>query len=134
MPQAIQIETQAEQQGLPHLHRQTAAWGASRELAFDRREDALDQCATPVELLWKGSPHLGTHSVHAPSFLSTLGGDNTLRSELLPNVGVISLAVEFASASTSPMRVCWEAVLTTAGKFAQSFHGPRRAVCDNKNC
>ena len=102
MPQAIQIETQAEQQGLPHLHRQAAAWGASRELAFDRREDALDQRATPVELLRKGSPHLGTHSVHAPSFLSTLGGDNTLRSELLTNVGVISLAVEFGIGQHQP--------------------------------
>jgi len=73
MPQVVQIETQAEQQGLPHLHRQTAAWGASRELAFNRREDALDQCATPIELLRERSPHLGTDSVHAPSFLSTLG-------------------------------------------------------------
>ena len=53
MPQPIQIETQAEQQGLPHLHRQTAARGAGRELAFDRREDALDQRAAPVELLGK---------------------------------------------------------------------------------
>jgi hypothetical protein len=38
------------------------------------------------------------------------------------------------SASTSPMRVCCEAVPTTADKFAQAFQGPRRAICDNSNC
>ena len=82
MPQAIQIETQAADHSLSHPHRQTAAWGARRELAFDR-EDALDQRATPVELLREGWPHLG--SVPAPSFLSTLRGNNTLRSALLTN-------------------------------------------------
>ena len=131
MPQAIQIETQAADHSLSHPHRQTAAWGARRELAFDR-EDALDQRATPVELLRKGWPHLG--SVPAPSFLSTLRGNNTLRSALLTNLGAISLAVEFGIGQPSPMRVCWDAVLTTAGKFAQSSHAPRRAVCDNRNC
>ena len=34
MPQAVQIETQAEQQSLAHLHRQAAAWSASRELGL----------------------------------------------------------------------------------------------------
>jgi hypothetical protein len=94
MPQAIQIETQAEQQGLTHRHAQTASRCPSRELAFDRREYALDQCATPIGSLRECPPHLGTHAAHAPSFLSAFGGDYTLRSKFLPNVGVISLAVE----------------------------------------
>jgi len=96
MPQAIQIETQAEQQGLAHLHRQAAGWGAGRELAFEQKKNVLDRGATPVQLLRKSPPHLSTHSARAPSFLSTLGGDDTLHPELMTNVGVITLAVEFS--------------------------------------
>jgi hypothetical protein len=62
MPQAIQIETQAEQQGLANLHAQTVARGTSRKLAFDRGEDALDQSTAPVQPLWKYPPHFGTHA------------------------------------------------------------------------
>jgi hypothetical protein len=46
-------------------------------------------------LLRKGASHLGAYSVDAPGFLSAFRGDHTLRSKLLPDVGVISLAVEF---------------------------------------
>ncbi len=53
MLQAVQIETQAKQQGLAHLHRQAAAWSASRELALDRGEDTLDQRAVAIESLRK---------------------------------------------------------------------------------
>ena len=76
MPQAIQIETQSEQQGLTFLRAQRAARRTSRELAFHRTEQALDQGSAPVEASRKGSPHLGAHSMDAPSFLSTLGGNN----------------------------------------------------------
>src|SRR5438105_3800499 len=38
-----------------------------------------------------------------------------------------------ASASTNPMRLCWEAVSTTVGKFAQSFQGPRFRGCWHEN-
>src|SRR5438445_246107 len=94
MFQPIQIETQSEQQGLTHLHRQRATWGASREFSFDRREQALDQGAAAVKPSWEGTSHLGTHSVYAPGFLPTLGGNHALRSETFANVGVIALAVE----------------------------------------
>src|ERR1700675_3473131 len=94
MPQAIQIETQSEQQGLTLLRAQRTAGRASGELALHRTEQTLDQSTAPVEPSWKCSPHLGTHSVDAPRFLAALGGDHALRPELAPDVGVISLAVE----------------------------------------
>ena len=34
MPQAVEVETQPEQQGLAHLHPERATGGASRELAL----------------------------------------------------------------------------------------------------
>jgi len=133
MPQAVQIETQAEQQGLAHLHRQAPTRGTRRELAFDRREDTLDQGATPVEPVRKRPPHFGTHTVQAPIFLSAFRRDHTLRSELLTDVGMIPLAVEFRIGQHHPNAGLLRSS-TTAGRFAQSFHGPRRAVCDNRNC
>ncbi|MGH9688084.1 MAG: hypothetical protein ACRD5K_13445, partial [Candidatus Acidiferrales bacterium] len=54
-------------------------------------------CAAPIDSLREGPPHLGTHAAHAPSFLSAFSRDHTLRSEFLPNVGVISLAVELGA-------------------------------------
>jgi len=41
MPQTIQIETQAEQQGLTHLGAQRTTGRASRELALHRTEQTL---------------------------------------------------------------------------------------------
>src|SRR5208282_2495157 len=94
MPQAIQIETQAEQQGLTHLGAQRTTGRASRELAFHRTEQTLDQSTAAIEPPRESPPHLRAYSVDAPGFLSALGGDYTLRPELAPDVGVISLAVE----------------------------------------
>src|SRR5271170_8492243 len=94
MLQAIEIETQSEQQGLTLLRAQRATGGAGRELAFYRTEKALDQGSAPVEPSRKCSPHLGAHSMNAPSFLSPLGGDHALRPKLFPDVGVIPFAVE----------------------------------------
>src|SRR5580704_251290 len=94
MPQAVQIETQSEQQGLTLLRAQRAARRTSREFAFHRTEQALDQRSTPIEPSRECAPHLGAHSMDAPGFLFTLGRDYTLRPELLPDVGVIALAVE----------------------------------------
>ena len=41
MFQPIQIETQSEQQCLPHLHGQGSTWGACREFPFDGRDPRL---------------------------------------------------------------------------------------------
>ena len=102
MFQAIQIETQSEQQGLTDLRAQGTARCASRELPFHGREQAFDQRATPVELLRKCSSHLGAHSTHPPGFLPTLGGDHALGPELLPDISVIPLAVEFGIGQHQP--------------------------------
>jgi hypothetical protein len=95
MFQAIQIETQSEQQGLTHLHAQRTTRCTSREFPFHGREQAFDQGAAALNPLREGTPHLDTHSVHAPCFLSALGGNHALRSEALADVGRIALAVEF---------------------------------------
>ena len=95
MPQAIQVETQSEQQGLALLHGQQPAGRAGREFAFHRREDALDQSTAPIKAARKCPPHFGSHPAHSPGFLPTFRRDHTLRSESLPDVGVVPLAVEF---------------------------------------
>src|SRR5580693_4792131 len=102
MPQAVQIETQSEQQGLTLLRAQRATRRTGRELAFYRTEKALDQGSAPVEPSRKGSPHLGAHSMNAPGFLSALGGDHALRPELFPDVGVIPFAVELGVGQHQP--------------------------------
>src|ERR1035437_3183665 len=61
MLQAIQIETQSEQQSLTLLRAQRAARSTGRELALHRTEQALDRRSAPVEPLRKCSPHLGSH-------------------------------------------------------------------------
>jgi len=94
MSQAIEVETQSKQQGLTHRSGQRAARGTSREFAFDRRKQALDQSATPIESSRKRSSHLRSHSVDAPRFLSAFGRDHALRTELLSDILVIPLAVE----------------------------------------
>src|SRR6266403_366903 len=118
MFQPIQIETQSEQQGLTHLHRQRATWGASREFSFDRREQALDQGAAAVKPSWEGTPHLGTHSVYAPGFLPPLGGNHALRSEAFADEGVIALAVELRVRQHQP----------DAGLLGSSFDDGRQ-IC-----
>src|SRR6204780_5478641 len=102
MPQAIQIETQAERQGLPLLHTQGTTWCTGRELALDRRKQALDQSAAPVHSSWEFPTHLGTHSVAAPGLLSALGGDYARLPELSPELGTVPLDVEFGVGQPQP--------------------------------
>jgi hypothetical protein len=102
MPQAIEIETQTEQHGLAHLRGQRAARSSSRELAFDRRKQALDQGLAPIKSLRKRSVHLGSYSMDAPGFLSAFGGNDTLSPELSPDVGVVAFAVEFGVSEKKP--------------------------------
>ena len=102
MFQPIQIETQSEQQGLPHLHGQGSTRCASREFSFDRREQGLDQGAAAVNPLWEGTPHLGADSVQMPGFLSALGRNHALCSEAFADVGMIALAVELRVGQYQP--------------------------------
>ena len=96
MPQAVQIETQSEQQSLTPLRAQRTARRTGREPALQRTEQLLDQRSAPVEPWRESSPHFGAHPVDASRFLSAIVGDHILRPELLPGVGVISLTVELA--------------------------------------
>src|SRR5207245_895331 len=98
MFQAIQIETQAEQQGLTLLHGQAAARRPSRKLALDRGEDAFDQRATPIDSLGECPSHLRSHSVEMPCFLPPLRWNHTPCSQFAAYVGVIPLAAVFSSA------------------------------------
>src|SRR5271167_4913665 len=102
MPQTIQIETQSEQQSLTLLRAQRASRRTSREFAFDRTEQALDQGSAAVESLRECSPHLGAHSMDAPGFLSALGWNYALRAELLADVGVVPFAVELGIGQHQP--------------------------------
>jgi hypothetical protein len=72
--------------------------------------------------------------VNAPGFLSALGGDHAFGPELLPNISVISLAVEFAVRQHQADARFLGSGFDHLGRFAQSFQGPRRAICDNRNC
>ena len=102
MPQTIKVETQSEQQGLALLHGQQPAGRAGREFALHRREDALDQSTVPKEAARNCSPHFGSHPAHSPGFLPTLRRDHALRSEPLPVVGVVPLAVKFRIGQHQP--------------------------------
>jgi hypothetical protein len=95
MFQPVQIETQPEQQGLTLLHAQGSPWWTCREFSFHGRVQTFDQGAAPIDPLWKRTPHFRAHSVYAPGFLSALSGNHALRSEVLADVGMIALTVEF---------------------------------------
>jgi len=125
MTQAVNIETQPEQQSLTLLDAQRAAWGAGREVALHRTEQTLDQCATTIDPSRELLPHLGAHSMAAPGFLSTLGGDHAVCPELLSDVGMIPLAVELGVGQHQA-----DARLL-GSRFDHS--GQIRAICDNTN-
>jgi hypothetical protein len=102
MHHAVQIETQAKEQGLTHLHTEAAVGGASRELGLDRREYALDQSGAPVAPIRK-TPAASRFALRArQASLAALGGDRGLRSELRLNVGAIPLAIELGIGKHQP--------------------------------
>jgi hypothetical protein len=58
---------------LAHLHSQRAARRTSRELALDRRKQALDQSATPVKQSWNCQAQFSEQLPH-PFAMSRKGG------------------------------------------------------------
>ncbi len=91
-----EVETQAEQEGLVLLGGKGSAGGAGRELALHTGEDALDQGAASVLPTREIAAHWGSHSPwRTPSALPSLGGDDALSPQLLPDVEMISFTVEF---------------------------------------
>jgi len=87
-----------------------------------------DPGVTPAGSLRKRSAHLGAHSVPAPSFLPTFGGDHALRTDSLPEIRVIPFSVEFRVGQHHPDACLLGSGLDHCCKFAQSFRGPRRAI------
>ena len=99
-----------------HLHGQRTARCACREFPFHGREQAFNQGAAPIDPLWKRTSHLRAHSVHAPGFLSALSGNHALLSEVLADVGMIALTVEFCIGQHQP----------DAGLFGSGFNDSRQ--------
>ena len=90
MPPAIEIEIQAERQRLPYPDGQVVAWGSCRKRVFDRGEEIS------IGLGGSGDAETVFASVSARARFSCRAfWNHALRVELLLNVGVIPLAVEF---------------------------------------
>jgi hypothetical protein len=102
MPQATEIETQSEEQGLTLLHRQRATGRASREPALHQDKQALDQRSVPIERSRKRPAHLSAHPVGAAGFLPAFGGNHSLSPELLPDIDVIPFAIELCVGQDQP--------------------------------
>ena len=94
MPEAIQIVSQAEQQGLAALGEQAVAGSAARQFAFGNREDSLDQGTAAIFLARKIGTHLRTNAMKGPRLFPTLGGDNAEGMKLLTDKGMVALGVE----------------------------------------
>ena len=102
MPQAIQVETQSEQQGVAPLRAQRTSRRMSGRRALHRAEQNLDQGTAPIELLRERPPHIGTHSTDTPVFFSGRRRNHAPRPELLSDLGVIAVTVEFSVGQHQP--------------------------------
>ena len=73
--------------------------------------------------------------MNSPRFLPALGGNHALCSELLPNIGMIPLAVEFGVGQHQPdARLRAPRPVERLCEFARSRRSRFRAICDNTNC
>jgi hypothetical protein len=92
--EAVEIEGQAEQQGLAGLGIDSSAGGTARELAFHCREDALDQGA--LRLLFGGEvfSNLKAHS-GCPAAGAALGGDDAVGPQLLATKNMVAFEIKF---------------------------------------
>ena len=93
VPQAIEVVSESEQQGLANLRGQVASRSARGKFPFDHREDSFDLGAWPILFPWKSPVHLVTGGSFrdAPAKVRR---DNALRSPALPNVLVIGFRIE----------------------------------------
>ena len=121
MPQAVKIVSQAEEESLAALGKQTAPRSTARQFAFGNGEDSLDQGAAAIFLARKIGTHLRTNAVKGPGLFPALGRDDAQGMQLL----TVWLRSESnsASANTQPIGVWAWACATNPGRLAQSFHG-----------
>src|SRR5437660_1221344 len=84
VPQAIEVVSETEQQGLANLRCQCAPRSARRKFAFDHRENSFDLRALPIVFSWKSSVHLVADGPlgDAPARVRR---DNAVRSPSSPN-------------------------------------------------
>src|ERR687883_1352847 len=87
--QPIGVEGQPQQHGLPLLRLITAARRFRRQLPLHRRKYALDLRSLCVLLTRKPSPHLRTYTFDLPRRFPTLGRDDALGTEHLPDVLIV---------------------------------------------
>src|SRR5260370_41097628 len=93
VPQAVEVISQAEQQGLADLRSQAAARSAGGEFALDHRKGGFDLRALSIALLRKLPVHLSTqNSFGNPP--ARLRRDNALRSPALPNMLVVGFGIK----------------------------------------
>ncbi len=92
MPQAVEVERKTEQECLANLNRQAASGGPRGEFAFYRGESGFDFDALAVGLRWKAAEHQIAN--FAVGDTATLGRDDALRSQTLPNVLMIGFGIE----------------------------------------
>src|SRR5258708_22115621 len=93
VPQAIEVVSEAEQQGLANLRCQAAPRSARRKFAFNHRENGFDLGALPIVFPWKSPMHLVADGSlrNAPARVRR---DDALRSPALPNVLVVGFRIE----------------------------------------
>src|SRR3990172_1336778 len=94
MPQAIPVESPAEQQGWAGWHEPVAARSAGGEFALDGGEDGLDQGAPSLWPAGEGSPHFRAHSVEVPRLVPAHGRNDAASTALLADLGMVPCPVK----------------------------------------
>ena len=92
MPQAVNVVSKTEQQGLADLGGQAASGCARGEFAFDRREDAFNLGTLPIRFFRKGAKHLIPNG--AVGDPPAPRGNDALGSQALPNVLVVGFGIK----------------------------------------
>src|SRR6266496_1960906 len=93
-PQFVNVVGQAQQESLFALGRERTTRGFGREFAFDRAKDCSSMDALSIALGGESGTHLSTHSAKLPTWLTSLGRNNTLGSNLLADVLVVAFTVK----------------------------------------
>jgi len=90
MPQAIEIVSQSQKQGLTALCKQASAWGTAGQLAFGHGEDSFNQRKATVFMTRKGGTHLRSDTMNPPRLFPAFGGDDAQSMKLLTDKGGIA--------------------------------------------
>src|SRR5260370_20903851 len=117
-PEAIEIVGQTEQKSLFALGGERTTGRFAGEFAFDRAEDSFNMHTLPIALGRESSAHLRTHSMNFPTCLAALSGNDALRAQLLADMPVVALAVEFGIGQHRPNETGGHRVLISGAATA----------------